>query len=475
MSNNTPDGFKLLAKLAPSWKGEYEEGTTYYYLDEVTYRGSSFIALKDTPTCPPVADNRNWRYQALRGERGPKGEDGHTPTKEEWGLDKVENADIETILSRITIELLESILGVKNLKEVLEHILDDAVTGITGPGSDEFQKGNVTLDKTFIGLSKVDNLSSVELIDLVREQVKARELNGIEIVSPQDNRTIYAAESETSETLNLELIEDLHELITLFKGENGPGPGLVSTEALLPFLEKFYKHYTHRTFLEEYHPVLGVRGEFEEFERSDHVVITRKSLHLDKVPNAHPDSFGSGFSFYGQCINASRDQVKTIRVERNFSLRTGRRITVDFKKTNRAFPLYFNVNNTGKREVWINNKRVTESSARVLKSGGSYTFVFEQNRWKLISANTSPKERLTVTLARENFRGSGPYYYSINIDNLHGDEDFQINAILPLTEMERANFELINLEGESQSNRGIVLRAEELPHCDLDIEIIIGR
>lgn len=59
-----PEGYKKLAKIGISYKGEYVAGTTYSQLDAVYYQGSTYIAVIDGPVGAPSSDGINWRYLA---------------------------------------------------------------------------------------------------------------------------------------------------------------------------------------------------------------------------------------------------------------------------------------------------------------------------------------------------------------------------------------------------------------------------
>lgn len=59
-----PTGYEKLAVIGIAWKGEYAQGTVYKTMNGVYYKGSTYVALRDNPTGPPVADGANWQYLA---------------------------------------------------------------------------------------------------------------------------------------------------------------------------------------------------------------------------------------------------------------------------------------------------------------------------------------------------------------------------------------------------------------------------
>lgn len=478
--SNIPVGYRLLAKLAPTWQ-KYESGKSYEYLDAVSYEGSTYLALKNTPIVPPQ-EGSDWLLIAAKGDQGKAGNDGHTPTKEEWELDKVENADIETILSHITIELLESLLGVKDLRSVLSHKLDDTteiVNGIRGGLDEPYQHGDVTVDKAFIGLPNVDDLSLLDILKQVREQVRADELGGVQKVEDQGYKAVYTSDGD--ETTTLEVIDDLKRIIRLFNGEQtNDGPNLITADTLLAFLCKFYTHYSHEEFIRLYQPLLKIRGEAEIKEgvwHSGEWTVTKKSLGLENVPNISPDKVGSGLPFSGVCISDSKETTKIIRADKGFTLQPGRIVNVTFNQTNLAYPLYLQINNTGRRMLKINGELIKKSTAQNFRKGGTYQFIYQDGCWNLVYGSTKVKSEINETLTVDKWQGTGPYYYSLSITDreLYGDEDYDLFTAKNITEVERQNFMFANIQGYDQSKRGITLRADEKPMCDLPVYIQITR
>lgn len=59
-----PEGYKALAKIGISYKGDYVSGTTYKYLDAIAYQGSTYLAMIDGPVGAPTDDGVNWKYLA---------------------------------------------------------------------------------------------------------------------------------------------------------------------------------------------------------------------------------------------------------------------------------------------------------------------------------------------------------------------------------------------------------------------------
>ena len=67
-----------IGKISFVYKGDYDELTTYEEKDCVTYKGSTFCALKDVTGIAPVHDNENW-WQMSKGIEG----NGETISPEE--------------------------------------------------------------------------------------------------------------------------------------------------------------------------------------------------------------------------------------------------------------------------------------------------------------------------------------------------------------------------------------------------------
>lgn len=55
---------QMFALMGIRYWGEYNQDRTYKKMDAVYYDGSTYIALKDNPAGPPVADVANWQYLA---------------------------------------------------------------------------------------------------------------------------------------------------------------------------------------------------------------------------------------------------------------------------------------------------------------------------------------------------------------------------------------------------------------------------
>lgn len=53
-----------MAVVGIAYKGAYDPDTEYERLDAVFHDGSTFVAMKDSPEGPPVADVANWQYLA---------------------------------------------------------------------------------------------------------------------------------------------------------------------------------------------------------------------------------------------------------------------------------------------------------------------------------------------------------------------------------------------------------------------------
>lgn len=59
-----PTGYEKLAVIGIAYKNDYVDGTAYKLLNAVYYNGATYVALKDDPVTPPVADGINWQYLA---------------------------------------------------------------------------------------------------------------------------------------------------------------------------------------------------------------------------------------------------------------------------------------------------------------------------------------------------------------------------------------------------------------------------
>lgn len=59
----------------PIDKGEYIQGTTYYYYDRVSYQGSLWLCIAISTTNPPSKDNEEWLLQVEKGDQGAAGAD----------------------------------------------------------------------------------------------------------------------------------------------------------------------------------------------------------------------------------------------------------------------------------------------------------------------------------------------------------------------------------------------------------------
>lgn len=495
-----PEGFKTLAKLAPIWKGDYDLKEFYLLLDIVFYEGSSFIAIKDYPEGPPKHDKKNWLMVASKGSSadvtGVKGQaereyrignvDIH---KEDIGLGNVWDLDPWGVLSFLTLEQIEEILKVKNLKGILENKIDKGtvVTGIRGEDETEFRKGDVVLSKADLGIPKVENYSLEEILSAVRQKVKAIELDGIENYKG-DKTTIYASEEGSGRTLHLELMENGKEFTELFEEaqklqseeeldlflkENFNS--VVITSSLIKFLEEFYRKWLEVKFLEDFHPLVAIRGSHEEIWQSDRYVVTKQGIGLGNVPNENPDKMGAGYIYNTSTFTHGNEKEKLAVTKNTFILQPERIVTVKFSEDNKTFPLWLNVNQTGRRPITIHDKPVDKYNYRTFKRNGVYTFVYKNGSWNLISSTTKIKNERRVILKKNEWKGEqSPFFYFVEINGLYGDERIEISST-KITEEERASFILAGIEGESQSHKGFTLRAENLPLVDLPIVVEITR
>lgn len=492
---NMPDGFKLLGKLAPLWKGRYDPKAFYTFMDIVQYKGSSYMAKKDYPEGTPEDDGKNWILIASKGDKGDGGvtrirgiaekdfRDGDVVlSPDDIGLGNVANLDVDGILANITLELLESVLGIniKTLKHKLHHKVDDTtdlVNGIRGMDDPEgeYHQGYYEIGPKSVGLEKVDNLSSDELMQKVRETVTASELGGLTKVDDLGFTGLYASDGD--ETKTLELIEDIKKLVAFFEDEdeNKPQDEIISAAVLIHFLKKYYRHFIERQFLEDFHPLLKIRGEAEKVWQSDKYVVTKRGIGLENVPNVHPDSIGSGFEFSGFCESEGSNPEKLCLVQGQFSLKPGRTIKITFKNTNTTGPIFLNVNRTGRRGVLINGKSINKHNKSSFKKDGTYIFRYEHGSWNLISGSTKIENVHKVTVLKSKWKETiNGYIQFIPLPDLYGDEDFLLTSE-NLSEEERQNYILAGIDGVDQSNRGIHIRAENLPYVDLPMVIKITR
>lgn len=59
-----PEGYTPLGNVGIAYKGDYESEVQYKYMNAVYYEGSTYVALKDSPTCLPADDGENWKFLA---------------------------------------------------------------------------------------------------------------------------------------------------------------------------------------------------------------------------------------------------------------------------------------------------------------------------------------------------------------------------------------------------------------------------
>ena len=76
-----------LGRVAPIYKGVYDETTAYNALDIVYYNGRSYMAKQDTKgnSLPTGTDNDYWGLIADKGPQGPKGDKGDTGAQGKQG------------------------------------------------------------------------------------------------------------------------------------------------------------------------------------------------------------------------------------------------------------------------------------------------------------------------------------------------------------------------------------------------------
>ena len=79
-----------------NWLGEWESDTIYEKYDGVSYNGSSYIFIADTPlesTTAPSEDSTHWQLFAERGEQGPQGPQGEQGPAGQDGANGQDGAD----------------------------------------------------------------------------------------------------------------------------------------------------------------------------------------------------------------------------------------------------------------------------------------------------------------------------------------------------------------------------------------------
>ena len=84
-----------LGRVAPIYKGDYNETTAYNALDIVYYNGRSYIAKQDTKgnALPIGTDNDYWGLIVDKGPQGPKGDKGDTGAQGKQGTMGPSGAD----------------------------------------------------------------------------------------------------------------------------------------------------------------------------------------------------------------------------------------------------------------------------------------------------------------------------------------------------------------------------------------------
>ena len=76
-----------LGRVAPIYRGVYDETTAYNALDIVYYNGRSYMAKQDTKgnALPTGTDNDYWGLIVDKGPQGPKGDKGDTGAQGKQG------------------------------------------------------------------------------------------------------------------------------------------------------------------------------------------------------------------------------------------------------------------------------------------------------------------------------------------------------------------------------------------------------
>lgn len=113
-----PTGYEKLAAIGIAYKGDYTDGTAYKLLSAVYYNGATYVALKDDPVTPPVADGANWQYLAKGFTDGVLSAIEATDTSGligEAGATVGAQALLDVIADKVAIKLLAKNQVVNNL------------------------------------------------------------------------------------------------------------------------------------------------------------------------------------------------------------------------------------------------------------------------------------------------------------------------------------------------------------------------
>lgn len=505
-----PQGFTKVATIGLKWCFEYNPDTTYHLLNcvYVPEEGRSYVALKDNPSFPPTHDGVNW---CLISDRGRDGEGGVTGIKGEaeklfrkgnvtitladLGIPNVKNESPEQILARLTKKQIEYLLGMDNIVEkinsklpryeYLDHMAmlketldekadkDKVVSSVSFQVGDEVSepvKGDIIISAKDIGLDKVSNESSDEIIERVRNEVTPEDIEAVATVET-DHKIVYGADENGNtiiEFADRQQLADLFlELQDAFNNNDkekfqqvldSKKYDLVENSGFIDFLFNEYKKWMLHNVLTDIHPITGIKLPNTDYYRTG-------LIDLEELIS---ESFGLvALALYGTTESSSEAAVKTVYTEDGFDLKDGQLLYLTFSNDNLAARMCINLNDTGDFPVKIKNKFTDSTVCRTFKKDGEYLFRFDGNFWNFISGTNDIIHQDFVTLfAKDWHERSDHWLYYIEIDEIRDTDNISISAPIVLEDSILDEYERILLSGR-QIETGLLLRAERQPELDL--------
>lgn len=127
-----PEGYEKLAVIGIAYKEAYDPNAAYGVLNAVFHEGSTYVALKDNPAGPPVADGANWQYLARGFVEGVLNAINATDTSGLLGTvgAEVDAQDLmDVIADKVATKLLARANVVNNLLATEEGFALDARQG----------------------------------------------------------------------------------------------------------------------------------------------------------------------------------------------------------------------------------------------------------------------------------------------------------------------------------------------------------
>lgn len=498
-----PTGFIKLATIGIRARGEWQENETYYLLNLVSYEGSSYIARIDNPTSIPSENDEEWQIISQRGEKGLDGAGGVTSvmgeaeseprsgdvviTKENLGLENVENKSASDILGELTKEQIETLLETTDLKETIETIIasleeypqpEEIVTGLRGEAEEEFRHGEVVLSKEDLGLT------FEEILDHINQNADADLVDAVAKAKDNLTRILYGADTDQN-TIHLKLMERYESLAALFDSIYRQDKetevdalleetfsDILITGPVLKFLLYEYKEWLEIRVLEDLHPVTGIKLEGEDFYRTGLVNFTSDDLNFDFADITNPDTKGLGIVFGGMCSDDSEVVYKEVQTQEGFKVREGRLILVNFTEDNTAEEFYLIVGEAEPYPVYINGKPVTTWNKETFKRGGSYLFQYGDSCWNLIIGTNMVRDRRELMLDMDLWEGvSSPYSYPLEIQGVNDEMDINIWLSNSASQNERVVWNGLCFIDSEFTENGVILKVLDKPDISIPISV----